>query len=38
MINLDKLLEDFRILLDSFTEKDLDEWIKMDEERLSNQE
>jgi len=34
MIDLDKLYEDFLQLLNSFTDEDLDEWLKMDEERL----
>ena len=36
MIDLNKLYEDFLQLLNSFTDEDLDEWLKMDEERMSS--
>jgi len=34
MFDLGKLYDDFKTLLDSFTEKDLDEWLEFDKKRL----
>jgi len=36
MIDIDKIYDDFRKLLNSFTEEDLEEWLEFDRKRLEN--
>jgi len=36
MFDSDKLYDDFKTLLDSFTKEDLEEWLEFDKKRLED--